>query len=213
VVYTYTVKNVTLPAGLPDDVSQMRNVIPTDDLCSPLNLISGDTNNDHIMQVSETWTYTCSQNFPNPGVYTNTVKVCGDEVADNIPMNYCSPPDTWTVTVTPPPAQQVAVKGANAVSPQCTLATKKSLKVRARELTTIKVTAKNVPAKTAVKIKLPGGKTVTAHTNKKGIAMLRVRPPKSGRASITAAKCSDVEKLTVRPARKTVSQRVPQVTG
>jgi hypothetical protein len=43
--------------------------------------------------------------------------------------------------------------------------------------------------------------------------MLRVRPKKSGKASITAAKCSDVEKLTVRRARKTVSQRVPQVTG
>src|SRR4051794_8905186 len=41
VTYTYSVKNVTLPAGLPDDVSQMANVVPTDNLCSPLTLVSG----------------------------------------------------------------------------------------------------------------------------------------------------------------------------
>ena len=63
----------------------MQNVVPTDNLCSPMTLISGDTNGDKIMQVTETWTYTCSSSFPNPGVYTNTATVCGDEVADNIP--------------------------------------------------------------------------------------------------------------------------------
>ena len=70
-----------------------------------------------------------------------------------------------------------------------------------------------MPAKTKVTITLPGGKKVTARTNSKGIALLHVRPPKSGTATIKAAECSDVEKLTVKPARQVVSRRVPQVTG
>jgi hypothetical protein len=216
VVYTYTVKNVTLPAGLPDDVSQMQNVVPTDDLCSPMTLISGD-NGDGIMQITETWTYTCSSSFPNPGTYTNTAKVCADEIADGRPKNYCSPPDTWTVTVTPPPPPPPVVQGA--VKPQqvaqekCELSTPRGLKVRARERTTIKVTVRNVDAGSVAKIRLPGGKTLRAKTNSKGVATFKVKPPKTGTARITVAECADVQRLAVRPARTVVARRVPRVTG
>src|SRR4051812_36913770 len=160
VVYTYSVKNVTLPAGLPHHVSQMRNVVPTDDLCSPLTLISGDTNGDKIMQIAETWTYTCSASFPNPGVFTNTAKVCADETADSIPKNYCSPPDTWTVTVTPS-APQGAVKPQSVAAENCTLKTPSGLKVRKGERTTVKVTVRTVDAGTVARITLPGGKTLS----------------------------------------------------
>jgi uncharacterized repeat protein (TIGR01451 family) len=209
VVYTYVVTN-TSQTPVP-----MNQVTVQDDLCANPTYASGD-NGDTLLSNGEQWTFTCSSLFNAAGTFTNTAKACAMSTVDDRPV--CSPPDTWTVVVTPPPpppaVPQVAVKPASATQPkQCTLATASKLKVRARELTTIKVTAKNVPAKTRVKIKLPGGKTVTARTNKKGVAMLRVRPKKSGKASITAAKCSDVEKLTVRRARKTVSQRVPQVTG
>ena len=60
---------------------------------------------------------------------------------------------------------------------------------------------------------LPDGKKVTARTNKDGIATFRVRPTKSGTARIQAAECSDVERLSVKPARRVVARRPPRVTG
>jgi hypothetical protein len=238
VVYTYTVKNVTLPAGLPDDVSQMQNVVPTDDLCSPMTLISGDTNGDRKMQITETWTYTCSSTFTNPGVYTNTAKVCADELADNIPKNYCSPPDTWTVTVTPPPDKrtppdtpttpttpstpvsnppaapapsQGAVLGVSEAP--CKLSTPRGLKVRKGEVTTVKVTVRNVDAGSVTRITLPGGKVLRAKTNAKGVATFKVKPTRTGRATIRTAECASVKRFTVRAARRTAARRIPRVTG
>ncbi|MDA0169784.1 hypothetical protein OJ998_11870 [Solirubrobacter taibaiensis] len=218
VVYTYTVRNVTLPAGLPDDVSQMQNVVPTDDLCAPLTLVSGDTNGDAKMQIAETWTYTCGQTFPNPGVFTNTVKVCADEVADRIVKNYCSPPDTWTVTVTPPPpaappAPQAGVKPANATQAPCDIASPTGLNVRARELTTIRVKVRNVDAGTEARITLPGGKVLKAKVNSAGTATFKVRPTKSGRATIRIAECGDVARFTVKSPRQVQTRQVPRVTG
>jgi hypothetical protein len=113
----------------------------------------------------------------------------------------------------PPPVPQVAVKPQSVAQPKCTLATPRGLKVRAREQTTIKLTVRNVDAGSVAKITLPGGKTVSAKTNSKGVATLKVNPPKTGTARITIAECSDVERLTVRPARRVVAQRVPRVTG
>jgi uncharacterized repeat protein (TIGR01451 family) len=51
VAYTYTVKNT-------GDV-ELHNVTPADDRCSPLVYQSGD-NGDGKLQVTETWTYTCT---------------------------------------------------------------------------------------------------------------------------------------------------------
>jgi len=208
VVYTYVVTN-TSQTSVP-----MNQVVVSDNLCTSPTYVSGD-NGDGLLSNGEAWTYTCSSLFQAAGTFTNTATACAMSTVDNRPV--CSPPDTWTVVVTSPPAAppvpQVAVKPASSVQESCTLATVKSLSVRAGELTTIKVTAKNVPAKTKVTITLPGGKKVTASTNSKGVALLHVRPPKSGTASIKAAECSDVEKLTVKPARQVVSRRVPQVTG
>jgi len=220
VTYTFFVRNGS-PVGLDPAATAISNVTVTDDKCGSPKYLTGDTNNDQKLQVTETWAFQCTLTHPAAGTYTNVATASGQNILNNRPVPVVSPPDNWTVVLTAPPAPQPApapvphggVKGANAAQPACTLATSKSLKVRAGELTTIKVTAKNVPAKTLVKIKLPGGKVVSARTNSKGVALLHVRPPKSGTATLTAADCSDVEKLTVRAARRVVSQRVPQVTG
>jgi hypothetical protein len=214
--YRYTVRNRTKVAvPLLDKDTEIRNVVPTDDKCGPLKLLSGDTNLDSRLQISETWTYGCTSTFVSPGTYTNTTYVCGDNVIDNIPKKVCSPPDTWTVVVTPPPAAppQGSVKPVSAAQSPCELATASSIKLRAKELTTIRVRTRSVDAGTKVTITLPGGKKVTEKVGKDNIALFHVRPTQSGNASIKAAECSDVEKLTVRPARQVVTRRVPRVTG
>jgi hypothetical protein len=80
-------------------------------------------------------------------------------------------------------------------------------------MNTIRVRVRNVDAGTKVTLTLPGGKKVTAKANKDGVATFRVTPPRSGTARIQAAECSDVERLSVKPARRVVAQRAPRVTG
>lgn len=54
VVYTYTVTN---PGVVAD-----KNVLVTDDKCSPVYFSSGDNNGNSMLDVNETWMYTCSAN-------------------------------------------------------------------------------------------------------------------------------------------------------
>jgi hypothetical protein len=204
VVYTYEVTNTsTTPVG-------MDKVKVDDDLCANPKYSHGD-NGDLFLNNGEKWYFTCTALHQNAGVYTNTAKACAMSLVDNRPV--CSPPDTWTVTVTNPPVPQGAVKPQQVAVEKCELATPSGLKVRAREQTTIKVTVRNVDAGTVAKIRLPGGKTLSAKTNSKGVATFKVKPPRTGTARITAAACADVERLTVRPARRVVARRIPRVTG
>ena len=67
VTYTYTVRNVgTVP---------MTNVTVVDDSCGPVSLVSGDTNSDQKLDVTETWTYHCYSNLT--ATHTNTVVATG----------------------------------------------------------------------------------------------------------------------------------------
>ena len=67
VVYTYTLRNIgTVPVS---------NVTMVGDTCSPIVLSSGDTNNDLILQVNETWVYKCNWNLTQ--THTNTVVATG----------------------------------------------------------------------------------------------------------------------------------------
>jgi len=67
VTYTYTLRNVgTVP---------VTNITMVDDTCSPLTLVSGDTNSDAKLQVSETWTYSCSTTLS--ATHTNNVVATG----------------------------------------------------------------------------------------------------------------------------------------
>lgn len=67
VTYIYTVKNI---GPVP-----MIGVWVKDDTCSPATYISGDTNNDTILDVGESWVYRCMQTVSQ--TVTNTVTVHG----------------------------------------------------------------------------------------------------------------------------------------
>jgi LysM repeat protein len=69
VTYTYVVTN-------PGD-DPLSNVTVVDDKCSPVTFKSGDTDADTKLDVTETWTYTCSQVVNAAGALTNVVVVTG----------------------------------------------------------------------------------------------------------------------------------------
>ncbi|MDD5569078.1 MAG: ice-binding family protein [Candidatus Pacebacteria bacterium] len=65
--YTYTLRNIgTVPAS---------NITMVGDTCSPITLISGDTNADAILDLNETWVYTCSTTLSE--THTNIVTATG----------------------------------------------------------------------------------------------------------------------------------------
>jgi uncharacterized repeat protein (TIGR01451 family) len=67
VTYTYTLRNIgTVP---------VTNITMVGDTCSPITLISGDTNSDSKLDMTETWTYRCSTNLTE--THTNTVTATG----------------------------------------------------------------------------------------------------------------------------------------
>jgi type VI secretion system secreted protein VgrG len=68
VTYTETVTN-------PGTVA-LSNIRLTDDKCSPLNYISGDTNGDSKLDVTEAWVYTCRTNLTK--TTTNTAVASGE---------------------------------------------------------------------------------------------------------------------------------------
>jgi hypothetical protein len=205
VTYTFTLYNRTSPP-VPLD-----NVTVSDSLCPGAvgPAAGGDANQDGRFDPSEVWVYTCTMTHPVAGQYDNTVTACADLMLNGRSTKVCGT-DNWRVTLTSP---QGGVKPVAVSQAPCTLARVGSTAVRAGQLNTIRVRARNVDAGSTIKITLPGGKTVSAKLNKDGIATLRVRPPKSGTAKIEAPECSDVERLSVKPARRVVAQRAPRVTG
>lgn len=66
---TYT-ERITNPGTVP-----LSNVGLTDDKCGPMVFVSGDSNNDARLDVSETWTYTCRTNLTQ--TTTNTASANG----------------------------------------------------------------------------------------------------------------------------------------
>ena len=68
VAYTYAVTN---PGSAP-----LNNVTVVDNTCSPVTRVSGDTNNNNELEVSETWVYLCTMNVPQS--MTNTAIATGE---------------------------------------------------------------------------------------------------------------------------------------
>lgn len=209
VTYTFVVTNTS---NTPVPMSSVR---VADDKCGSPAYASGD-DGDGKLSNGEKWTFTCAMLHQAAGVYTNTASACAYSDIDG--REVCSPPDTWTVTLTPPPAVPVpvadsGVKPATATQAPCDIASPTGLTVRAKELTTIRVRVRNVDAGTEARITLPGGKVLRAKTNASGIATFKVRPPKSGRATIRIAECGDVARFTVRQPRQVQTRRAPRVTG
>jgi hypothetical protein len=217
VTYTFLVYNRTVPAMTLD------NVTLTDNLCpNVIGPVAGDDKpRDNRLQPDEVWEYRCTMDH-GAGVFNNTATACAELILNGGPMPKVCDTDNETVQFTPPPGPpappappvpQGGVRGVNAVQQACTLSTPSGLRVRARERTTIRVQTRQVDAGTRVTITLPGGRTVSARTNSRGLAILRVTAPRSGTARIKVAECSAVERLSVRQARRTVSRQVPRVTG
>jgi uncharacterized repeat protein (TIGR01451 family) len=91
VVYTYTVTN-------PGDVA-LSNVTVTDDKCSPVTFVGGDTNGDGLLQTTETWTFRCSQvQTGNVDLLTNIGTATGVDPLGKV----VSSTDTVTVSVVAP---------------------------------------------------------------------------------------------------------------
>jgi hypothetical protein len=152
-------------------------------------------------------------------VFTNTATACAELILSGGSKSpkVCDTDDE-TVEFTPPPPPpappaQAGVKPASATQAPCDIASPSGLNVRARELTTIRVKVRNVDAGTEARITLPGGKVVKAKVNAAGTATFKVRPPKSGRATIRMADCGDVARFAVKAARKVQTRRAPRVTG
>jgi hypothetical protein len=210
VTYTYTLTNTSpITPNVANDVP-IANPVVSDNMCSPLTYVAGDANGNQLLNVGETWTYTCTQTFTVANCYTNVANATGTVTIDNRPTT--AGPATATVCVTAPPQPKGGVKAASA----CVSVASQHLKVRAREINTVRVrvrvNGKNI-AKSKVKITGPAGLKRTGVTNRKGMVTFRVRPRKSGRLTITSDKCSVRAKISVKPARRVVAPALPEVTG
>jgi hypothetical protein len=223
VTYSFRVYNRTNPPYPLD------NVTLSDDQCPGVTrpTPNGDDNGDGRLDPAEVWLYTCTMAH-GVGTFTNVATACGVLNIDSGPLPPVCDTDTETVEFTPPPPPAappvvlaappatpvVAVKPVSVNQAPCTMARVNSTTVRAGQLNTIRVRVRNVDAGTTVKLTLPGSKkAISAKTDKTGIATFKVRPTKTGTAKIQASECSSVERLSVKPARKVVSQAKPRVTG
>ena len=72
VTYTFEASNDSTDATVLVPIAPAtRATIVTDDTCSPLTYVSGDTNDDSRMEPGETWTYTCEKTYTTPGNVPN----------------------------------------------------------------------------------------------------------------------------------------------
>jgi uncharacterized repeat protein (TIGR01451 family) len=75
----------------------LSNVVVSDDKCSPVTFVSGDTNGNNILDTTETWTYTCTTTLT--ATTTNTATGSGFDTLLNKTITFCAdpsnpPPDT-----------------------------------------------------------------------------------------------------------------------
>ena len=72
VTYTFEASNDSTDATVLVPIAPAtRDTVVTDDTCSPLTYVSGDTNDDSRMEPGETWTYTCEKAYTTPGNVPN----------------------------------------------------------------------------------------------------------------------------------------------
>jgi len=206
VTYTFTVRNGSDPT-LDPAVTALSNVKVTDDKCGNPTYAAGDANQNGLLETTETWTFTCTLTHPAPGTYHNVATASGDNILYNRPVPVVSPPAVWDVVL-------VGTVAPVSLPSTCVLSRANRATVRAHQLNTIRVRARNVDAGTVVTLILPGSKRkLTATVDKNGIVTFRVRPRRSGTARIQAPNCSSVARLSVKPARRVVARRPPRVTG
>jgi uncharacterized repeat protein (TIGR01451 family) len=100
VTYTFTVTNVSVPGAQ----TPLSNVTVSDDLCAPAVYQSGDTNNNSILESTETWTFTCARVVlvDDPTPLPNTVTAEADSVINGGSTQHVSSQDDDLVNILRP---------------------------------------------------------------------------------------------------------------
>jgi hypothetical protein len=213
VTFTYTLTN---DSSTPAPISNPR---VTDDKCDSVTLTGGDGNGNGVLDNGETWTYTCTQRFVTGAIYTSSATATGTSTVDNRPVD--AAPVRTTIEVAnrrrasvlrqqlPPVSSERARGNAPCVS------TPRGLRVRARELTVVRVRVRDDGQRVEnalVRITGPG-LVLRRVTNENGLATFRVRPRRSGRLVIQSDRCTGADRLRVLTAREVSGRGVPRVTG
>jgi hypothetical protein len=81
-----------------DGTDPISAVAVGDDTCAPLTFTGGDTNSNGILDPGETWNYTCSHTYNQPGSLTNHVTATGTDTVDSLPAPVENAQATVTVT-------------------------------------------------------------------------------------------------------------------
>lgn len=107
VIYSYAV------AGLfATSEDQIQDVSATDDKCSPVTFVNGDTNNNNFIDPGETWNYQCTTTLTQ--TTTNIVTVTASDAQTAIPLEST---DSATVTVINPAMSLLKTVDQNLVEP------------------------------------------------------------------------------------------------
>lgn len=110
VTYTYTLTNAS-PTG-----SAIREVSLVDDNCSPVSRTGGDANANNVLEVTETWTFTCTRSFTAAGTFPNVSTATGTDDVDSRPVPIAPARASVTVTAAPTPAIPTNVMPAQPIS-------------------------------------------------------------------------------------------------
>ncbi len=105
--YSYAVTNSVADAPL-------SNVSVSDDKCSPVAYISGDTNHDHLLQSSETWMFGCSADLTATttnvgtasGEFNGSSFTAKDDANVTVAEPTATPTPTEKPTATPTPTEK-----------------------------------------------------------------------------------------------------------
>jgi hypothetical protein len=115
VTYTYEVTNSNPDAALHD-------VTVTDDTCSPVDYVAGDTNHDSKLQSNETWTFSCSMslNHTTTNVATASGQYNGHSFTAlddaTVEVSKATPTPTPTATATPTATPTASQPGSESPS-------------------------------------------------------------------------------------------------
>jgi uncharacterized repeat protein (TIGR01451 family) len=110
VTFTYTDTN--------DGNVPLSNPSVTDNQCSPVTFVSGDANNNGILDIGEAWTFTCQKTFTASGTFTNVA--VGHGFFNGQDVTFCADPNN------PPPGvrcdqQERATASVTVLSPSTKL--------------------------------------------------------------------------------------------
>ena len=187
--------------------------------CAPVTYTGGDANGNNLLDVGETWTYTCRQVLRSGGVFNSVTTATGTNTVDNLPIAIA--PADLRVTVTAPSRRSILNRRLPSItSPQARrnavcVSVPTRLAVRARELTVVRVRVREGDDQAEgalVRISGPGF-VERATTNSGGSATVRVRPTRSGTLVVQSDRCLGADRVRVRGARQISRQAVPRLTG